>query len=229
MMASAFLISILHLTLLGRRDGRTFAMVSDLAFWVMISGVIGARMAYILANLPEFQAAPLEIFRVDHGGLIFYGGFLGAIAAIIIFARVKKQKIMPFLDFVATALPLGQAFGRIGCLLNGCCYGVPCHLPWSVNIAGAQRHPTQLYETLYCAALYLTLLFCYRRNMKPGRIAALYLFLYPVGRFMIEFLRGDERQQLLGLTVAQAASLLFVAAGLLLWFLSAKTRAADKA
>jgi phosphatidylglycerol---prolipoprotein diacylglyceryl transferase len=227
MMATAFLLCVLHLTLLGRREGRPYAFIADLGFWVMLSGIIGARIAYVLADMSYFAADPMRIIRVDQGGLIFYGGFLGAVAAALIFAHVRRQNIGPFCDFAITALPLGQAIGRIGCLLNGCCYGAPSSLPWSIMEEGVQRHPTQIYEALYCLVVYFILMAFYRQRPRPGRVVALYLILYPLGRFALEFLRGDERIRWLGFTAAQDLSLAMILIGILLWFCAPKPQTAE--
>lgn len=219
LMAAAFLAGVTHLAVLGRREGRSFSFVSDLCFWVMLSGIAGARAAYVLANPDYFLKAPGLIFRVDQGGLIFYGGFLGAALAAVIYARIKRAPLWPFADFIITTLPLGQALGRIGCFFNGCCYGTASTAPWSVVVAGVARHPTPLYEALFSLAVFSLLLLFYRRNSRPGRVLALYLILYPLGRFWLEFFRGDERLQWLGLNVAQELSLILLATGILLWFL----------
>jgi phosphatidylglycerol:prolipoprotein diacylglycerol transferase len=224
MIAAAFLACITHLSALGRREGRSYAFVSDLAFWIMVSGIVGARIAYVLANLNYFIKDPVLIVRVDQGGLIYYGGFIGATLAAVIYARVKHAPLRPFADFIITALPLGQAIGRIGCFLNGCCYGVPGTRPWCVGVNGVERHPTPLYETVFCLALYGILLWYYRRRPRSGRVFALYLILYPLGRFLLEFWRGDERLHWLGMNVAQELSLVLLAAGILAWLLLPKER-----
>jgi len=219
MIAAAFLACITHLSALGRREGRSYAFVSDLGFWVMAAGIIGARIAYVLANFSYFINDPELIIRVDQGGLIYYGGFVGAALAVVLYARVKHAPFWPFADFVITALPLGQAIGRIGCFLNGCCQGTPGAWPWCVAVAGVERHPTQLYETVFCLAVYGILLWYYRRRPRSGRVLALYLILYPLGRFLLEFWRGDERLQWLGMNVAQEVSLVLLLTGILTWFL----------
>ena len=219
MIAAAFLACITHLALLGRREGRPYAFVSDFGFWVMVSGIIGARSAYVLANLNYFIQDPALIIRVDQGGLIYYGGFIGAALAAVIYARVKRTPFRPFADFVITALPLGQAIGRIGCTLNGCCYGTPSTVPWCVVVNGVERHPTPLYESILCLGIYGILLWYYRQRPRSGRVFALYLILYPLVRFLLEFLRGDERLQWIGMHVAQEISLILLVVGILTWFL----------
>ena len=174
MIATAFLACITHLSVLGRREGRSYSFVSDLGFWVMVSGIIGARIAYVLANPNYFMKDFSLIFRVDQGGLIFYGGFAGGFVAAIIFARIHRINFLALCDYVASALPLGHAFGRLGCLINGCCYGAACSLPWSIFQQGARRHPVQLYEVIANLVIYMFLFFAYRRRKRNGEILALY-------------------------------------------------------
>lgn len=216
MVAAGFLAGVVHLTILGIREGRPPAFGSDLAFWLMLAGIIGARIAYVGANLDYYLQDPWAVIRIDQGGLIYYGGFFGAFAAGIIFARLKRISILALADYVISALPLAHAFGRIGCLLNGCCFGSVATLPWSVYQQGASRHPVQFYEAALNLVIYAALLFFYRRRKRDGEILALYLIIYPPGRFLLEFLRGDERLIWYGLTMAQIISLGLLAVGLAL-------------
>lgn len=224
MVAAGFLACIAHLTILGIREGREPGFGSDLAFWIMLSGIIGARIAYVLANIGYYLQNPLAIIRVDQGGLIYYGGFFGAFIAGIIFARVRKLNILALADYVVSALPLGHFFGRIGCFLNGCCYGAVTSLPWSVSQQGASRHPVQLYEALLNLAVYLLLIPAYRRRKYNGEILAIYCMIYPLGRFLIEFFRGDERLGWHGIAYAQIISLGLLAVGVTLGIILSRSR-----
>lgn len=217
MTALAFLICLAHLIWLGKQEGRSAEFVSDLTIWIMLGGIGGARLAYVLAEWPRFAVQPQLILRLDQGGLIYYGGFIGAALLVAIMARRKREPLWPLADFVVTALPLGHAMGRIGCFLNGCCYGLPAVWPWSVRMHGLLRHPVQLYEASGNLVLYALLLYLYRHRTRPGRIFALYLILYPLLRFSLEFLRGDERLSWRGLTLAQLISLGLMLCGLGLW------------
>ncbi len=227
MMAAAFLACIVHWTALGRKEGRAPSFGSDLAVWLMISGIAGARLGYVLANMEDFATRPWDIVRLDKGGLIFFGGFIAACAAVIVFARLRHERLWPVADFTVSALPLGHAIGRIGCFLNGCCYGTPSTVPWSVKLHGALRHPVQLYEALLNIGIYLILLSSYRRKIGEGRVFALYLFLYSTERFMIEFLRGDERLRLHGLSMAQYICIVLFAAGAVIWLLAPARRSSS--
>ncbi|MDI6775038.1 MAG: prolipoprotein diacylglyceryl transferase [Verrucomicrobiota bacterium] len=235
MMALGCFAGLISWTLLGRREGRDFAFASDLLFWLMIPAIVGARLTYLAANWEYYVSRAWEIWRIDRGGLIYYGGMAAATAAVVVFARVRKQNWRRLFDFVATALPLAHAFGRVGCFLNGCCHGIPCDgflgarfprnsPPWhrqlDQGLIDAREpltlpaHPVQLYEAAFSLALYALLIVIYRRQKRAGTTTAAYLILYPFGRFLIEFLRGDERLPLLGLTAAQVASLCLMAAGI---------------
>lgn len=225
--AAGFVAAVAHWSVLGRR-GPLGGRASDLGLWIMLGGLLGARAAYVIAHAPEFAAHPLDIVRVDKGGLIYYGGFFGGCGAVLLVARAWRQPLGPLADFVVTALPLGHALGRVGCWLNGCCFGRPTDgvlgvayppetAPW-LEYGGARLHPVQLYETAFNLALYALLTWYFLRRPRPGRVLALYLTVYPIGRFLLEGFRGDPRQALGGLAVAQWISLGLLMAGLTLWW-----------
>lgn len=213
MVATGFMLGVVNWHLVLRKEGRRPEFAADMGFWLMISGVIGARIAYIIANFRYFIQEPLLIFRVDQGGLIFYGGFIGATVAVVVLSRIRKEPLLAFADFTVTSLPLGHAVGRIGCFLNGCCFGKACDLPWAVNMQEAFRHPVQLYEAALNFILYLVLLKTYFSKGRDGVVLSLYLMGYAVVRFMTEFFRGDERLRLFFLSYAQWLSVLLFVIG----------------
>lgn len=217
--ALGFLAALIHWNTLSRRLNLPSGIGSDLSFLVMIGGILGARAMYVAANWSYFSAHPAEIIRIDQGGLIFYGGFLAAAAGVIAMARVRNIPVWTLGDFTVSALPLGHALGRIGCLLNGCCYGAPCDLPWAVKTAGEWRHPVQGYEALFNLILYVLLRFLILNRVRAGLPVATYLIGYGLWRFAIEFLRGDPRMEAwAGINAAQTLSLALVAAGIVLSF-----------
>ncbi len=213
MMALAFLAGILLWRHLASNNGRPADYGSDLAIWVLLPGIIGARLLYVLANWTYYASLPSEIWRIDHGGLVFYGGIVGGAVGALIFAWRRSEPLVELLDFLVVALPLGHAFGRFGCFLNGCCYGAPTRLAWGVAMADnpPARHPVQLLESFGNLLIFAVLYLLYRRHPRPGRVGAIYLVLYPVLRFGLEFLRGDERLRFHGLTAAQWLSLTLIA------------------
>ena len=247
MMALGFFLGLANWVWIGRKKGWDVNFCSDLLFWIMLTGIIGARTAYVIADFDAFRRAPLSILFIHQGGLIFYGGLIGGLLAILIFSRIRRVKLLALLDLVATSVPLGHALGRVGCLLNGCCHGkvntgrstvtYPAEsLAWWHQVSHgmladtAPRSlpviPVQVYESILNLALYVLLVVVYRRQERDGPATAVYLLCYPCARFFTEFLRGDERTMWRGLSVAQALSLALIAAGaaLLLKLLSAKRR-----
>ncbi len=216
--ASAFIIAVIHWSLLARMDNRPSGIGVDLALWIMVSGILGARLAYVISDFEHFRASPMEILRIDQGGLIYYGGFIASFLAVLVFIKVRRESMLSMADFTITGIPIGHAVGRIGCFLNGCCYGTASDIPWGVWIHSALRHPTQLYETALNVLVYFALMILYFRKRRDGSVLALYMVLYPAGRFVIEFFRGDERLSGFGLNVAQELSLLLVILGIVLWF-----------
>lgn len=238
MMALGFLAGLLTWTWLGRSIGRDFKFCSDLLFWTMIAGVLGARLAYVLSDLPYFLSHPLRIVRVDEGGLVFFGGFLGAWAAVYLYARRERIPFFELADLVVVALPLAHAFGRVGCFINGCCHGVATSGPLGITyparsmvwqhqmingllpptaVRSLPVHPVQLYESAFNLVLFGALLLVWHRRRRAGMVGVGYLLGYPAGRFAFEFLRGDFRIRWAGLSVAQWLSIALFATGAGLW------------
>nr|MBU9889889.1 prolipoprotein diacylglyceryl transferase [Candidatus Omnitrophota bacterium] len=166
---------------------------------------------------------PLKVFAVWEGGLIFYGGAITAVLGLWAFVREKKIPFLRALDFIVPYGVLTHAFGRIGCFLNGCCYGKTCALPWAVTFPGMTHpvHPTQLYEAFYNFALAFFLI---RRRQNPhfeGQIALLYFLLYGFGRYLLEFLREPAWTRW-GLTANQWLSMVIIVVAFLLFPIARK-------
>lgn len=217
MMATAFLAAMIHWTILSRREKRPAGFAADMAFGIMLGGILGARIGYILGNLKYFSEHPFEIIRIDQGGLVFYGGLIGCVLVVMIMAWKQREPVWSMADFTVSPLPLGHALGRVGCFLNGCCYGIESDCPLAVHMQEAHRHPVQLYSVILNLMLYLLLLWFYPRKKRDGAVLMLYCLCYPVIRFLLEFLRGDPRVKFLNLTSAQYVSIAIFIAGLLLW------------
>jgi phosphatidylglycerol:prolipoprotein diacylglycerol transferase len=203
--------------------------VYDLGPWLIVGALIGARTLYVISYWrEEFASKPFyEIFMVQHGGLVYYGGLIGAVVAGLIHLRIKKLSVWKIADVMAPSIALGYVFGRIGCLMNGCCYGRECHLPWAITYPaghtthGLPVHPTQIYDSLLNLGLYLLLAWFYRRKKFDGQVFALYLIGYALLRSLVEYFRGDYPIHYLGgwATPAQLVSIGIITGGLLLLFL----------
>lgn len=192
--------------------------VLDMAFAVLVWGFLGARIFYVLQNLSYYLAEPLKIFAVWEGGLIFYGGAITAFLRLCLMARKRKWPLWKIMDFLVPYGALTHAFGRIGCFLNGCCFGKACALPWAVRFPELSHavHPTQLYEALYDLVLFAFLMKRRERARFEGEIALLYFLLYGMGRYTIEFVRepswmwkGLTSNQWMSVAIMLAAFLFF--------------------
>lgn len=241
MMAVGFVVGLANWLWLGRRQDYSFSFCTDLMLWVMVSGVVGARLAYVFENWSDYAGHLGAIVRIDQGGLVFYGGFVAASIAVVVFARYRRKPLLPLLDFVVTSVPLAHAMGRIGCFLNGCCFGAVAEhasccavryprgsIPWfshwhdgliaQYSPLSLAVHPVQLYEAGVNMLVYGLLVYMYRRHQRTGVVTASYLVFYGLIRFILEFLRGDhaERVSVWHLSIGQFVSIFVVLAGLLM-------------
>lgn len=221
-MALGFLLSWFVIERLsGRKD------LSNLLLGLMLAGVAGSRLAYVIENWQaEFAAQPFSILYVWEGGLVFYGGLILAIITFFVWCRAKHEKAFELANLFAAVIPLGHAFGRIGCFFFGCCYGrhstsalavvFPSHSPaWYTQVregllppnavCSLPVLPTQLFEATALFFLFVVVLFVYRRARQLT--AGVYLILYGVLRFSLEFLRDDPRAHLGALSIGQAISI----------------------
>ena len=200
-------------------------MVADLIPWIVVSALIGSRLLFIWQYPEDFRGASFwDLVNIRRGGLVFHGGLVAAALTVLIYVRWRKLPLWRLADALAPSIALGHAFGRLGCFMNGCCFGTACSLPWAVHFpdghisGGIGVHPTQLYESVLNLALYGALAWQFRRRQFPGQTFALYLISYGLLRGGIEFLRGDYVIRHFGwMTAGQAVSVGVVAAGVAFW------------
>ena len=184
-----------------RRKGQDPETFYDMAFWIVVAAVAGARLFHVLVYWPYYAADPREIYRLWNGGLVFYGGLLAAGAASVAFLRRRRLPFLPVADAAALGIPLGLAFGRIGCTLAGCCYGKPTTVPWAIVFSDPASlaplhiplHPTQPYESLAGLAIFGILFATRDRFVTPGMRFWTMLVLYGVARSLLEIFRDDPR------------------------------------
>ena len=200
LVAAGFLVALITAQKRAPRAGLTSEAVSDVALWLIVGGIVGARALYVLSYWDEeFSGKPLwNIINLREGGLVFYGGFIGATLLGIIYVRIKKLPLWKLADVIAPSIPLGQAFGRIGCFMTGCCYGRPTdafcavRFPISHETQGTPVHPTQIYEAVGALALFVFLEWIFRKKWKfQGQVFSLYLIGYAIVRSVVELFRGD--------------------------------------
>ncbi len=223
--ALGMLAGIWMATRQAKQRGLAPEMIMDMGFYAIIAGILGARLFFVVLHVDFFFHNPVEIIKIWTGGLVFFGGFLFAVAVLFFFTKKYRLPLGTVGDIGAVSVPLAHAIGRIGCLCAGCCYGKYCPLPWAITFTNADTlarpigvplHPTQLYAVLANFSIFAILLFCSRRRILSGRLFLLYLVLYGSLRSFIELFRGDPRgtiffdwlstSQAIGGTVALAAA-----------------------
>ena len=200
------------------KDGLYNLFSSDLGIFVILLGVIGARLYYVIFQWDYYRENPGEILAIRNGGLAIYGGILAGLLATYIFSRIKKIKFMTILDCLSPAVPLAQAIGRWGNFINGEAHGGPTDLPWGIMVDGIKVHPTFLYESLLDFFIFIVLYFFVSKRQKfEGQLFTLYLIIYGCGRFFIEAMRTDSLY--FGpFRVSQLLSLILVVIGLIIYF-----------
>lgn len=219
MIAVGFVVAVGLASRRARALGLPADRIQTLGFVALVSGIVGGRLAYVLLNWEFYRSNLSEILRLDHGGLVFYGGLALGLLGGFLYMRRAGLPLLKTVDLMVPPLVLAHALGRIGCFLNGCCYGTFTDLPWGAAFPPEllHRHPTQLYESAVLALFFLALKILERKNPRPGTALLTYGFLYGLWRFGIEFIRGDNPSVLWGLTVFQWVSIpLAVVCGILL-------------
>ena len=225
-----------------RRENVPPELVLDLAFWVLVSALVGSRLLYILVNLGHYIQEPLDLLKVWKGGLVFYGGFLGAVAASWVFCLKNHLSFWQIADLSIPSLALGHFWGRLGCYSAGCCHGRPTGLEHfgaiftehhtvvaRSGLLGQPLHPTQLYEALGELMLFLLLALWRPRRRRQGELLVLWLMAYAALRFGVEMFRGDmERGMLMWinlfgdewpelLSTSQLVALIMLVGGVAIW------------
>ncbi|MBN2308805.1 MAG: prolipoprotein diacylglyceryl transferase [Candidatus Hydrogenedentes bacterium] len=206
--------------------------------WGFLGAILGAKAFYIVQYDSPWHV--WRAFLLWGGGLVYYGGLAGGVAAVAVYLRIRRIPLVKALDIMAVYLPLGQAITRVGCFLNGCCYGTESSLPWAVrfppgSVAFAKHvnaglvdpaaghsltvHPAQLYMVAGLLIVFAVAKVVLHRKQHDGAVLFTYLLLYGVLRFFVEFVRGDNARSVAHLTVYQVISLGLIVGGgaALLW------------
>lgn len=232
--ALGFLAAMTFVLREAERAGLDQEKVVNLCLGALLAGVVGSRLLFVALNWDLFAPDMGAILNLRDGGLVFLGGVVLALLFSAAYTRRTGLSVWKVGDIVLPGLALGHAFGRIGCLSAGCCYGRPTHLPWGIQFdptsvgpadLSQHYHPVQVYEALTDIGLFLLLVYMLRRKRFDGQVFLLYFVLYTVLRFAHEFLRGDVAErgfflpELLGpvLSTSQGISLLLVVPAVVLY------------
>ncbi len=208
MLAVAFFASVLYVKYVASRDNKPFERFLTIAYIMIFGGIIGARLFYVLFHLEEFASNwtasfnPFASHEFGIAGLNVYGGVIVAIIGTFVYCRWRKMSTLEVFDYFSPAFVLGLGIARIGCLLNGCCFGTPTGLPWGISFPlgsipyavyfDTPLHPSQLYTSLYGFGLFFLLHFMMKRKRFVGQIVALLFMIEAVFRFAIEYVRYYE-------------------------------------
>ncbi len=219
-------IGVLCCILMGMKRAKKYGLsedaVTDIAIFGLIAGFLGAKLLYLIVEWKRFVKDPLDVLGSE--GFVVYGGIIAGVLAAIVYCKRKKLIFLEYFDLCAASISLAQGFGRLGCFLAGCCYGRETDLPIGVVFpesslapAGVRVLPTQLFSSAGNFLIMFILLWHYKHRKKVGDTGFLYMLLYGVGRFCIEFLRNDSRGTVGIFSTSQFISLFIVAAALLLF------------
>ena len=208
--------------------------IIDLAPYLIIFGIVGARLYYCLLDYDFYLRFPTEILAIRHGGISIHGAIFGGLTGLLIFALRHKISIKKLCDVSAIGLSLGQAIGRWGNFFNSEAYGLPTNLPWKLYISPQYRqipflnteyyHPAFLYESILDLIIFGTLLYfaIAKKTKKDGNLALIYLILYSIARIIVESVRIDCIRYVCGISVAIAVSVGIIIISIILLLLNNK-------
>jgi phosphatidylglycerol:prolipoprotein diacylglycerol transferase len=211
LVALGFLAGLWITVKLARKSGLDPEKITNLAVYVALAGLIGAKLLMIAFDWPDIQIFSLSTLQAAG---VFQGGLILALIAAFLYIRHYKLPVLAVCDTFAPGIALGHAIGRLGCFAAGCCWGKECHLPWAVTFRnpeangltgvplGIPLHPAQLYESATEALLFAFLYWKYNKAHSPGQIIGLYLVISSVIRFLIEFERFHEQALPFGLPLS---------------------------
>jgi phosphatidylglycerol:prolipoprotein diacylglycerol transferase len=198
LVAIGFIVGLWAAARKARNEGLSPEQITDLGVWLIVAGMAGGKLFHVIFVWDEFIGGwRAEGVKSLREGFVFYGGFIGACLATIIYTRTKRLPLWKVGDACAPGVALGHAFGRLGCFFNGCCYGKACSMPWAVRFPEGHFahnwpvHPTQLYEAAGNIAIFAGLSAFYRHKRFDGQVWWLYVLSYGLLRFGVEFFRGD--------------------------------------
>lgn len=220
LLAAAYLLGLKLAMVRAEQRGLDQARVLDLGIYIIISALVGAKLLLVITDAKTFLSDPAELITLARSGGVFYGGLI--LAVVVAFWYIRKVQL-PFwttTDVFAPGIALGHVVGRLGCLFAGCCWGKPTDVPWAITFTNPYAaanvgtplnvplHPTQLYDAGAEAIILALLLSTEKRgNRYPGRTFWLYMLLYAVSRFIIEFYRNDPRGAVMLFSTSQFISL----------------------
>lgn len=226
LIAIGFIGALLLCNYRGKKRGLSEDTIWGIFFCAIIGGMIGSRLLFYIVELPSVLKDPSILWNFKNGYVV-YGGIIGGVLVSFLYCRFKrKEAFLPYFDLVMPAVAMAQGFGRIGCFCAGCCYGRETDAWYGITFThsnfapnGVSLIPTQLISSAGDFLIFALLLLYARKERENGRVGALYMILYGIGRFLVEFLRNDYRGSVGVLSTSQLISILIVAAGVCMYSL----------
>ncbi|MBU4376978.1 MAG: prolipoprotein diacylglyceryl transferase [Candidatus Omnitrophica bacterium] len=209
MVALGFLAAVYLTAEEAKRRGIKRENILDIYLYAIIFGIIGARALHVILEMDYYFKYPLEVIMINHGGLAFQGGLIAGISAACFVISRRRLPLLKTADMMVPYVALAQSIGRIGCFLNGCCYGVASDSFFAVAFSGQGEceHPVQVYLSVCFLAIFVILKKIYENNKIDGVVFALYLAMFSIVSFFVDFLRGDLAVVFLNFRVSQIISL----------------------
>ena len=225
MMAIGIISAVTLLNYKAKKRGYNEDNLLDMAIIAVICGLLGGKLLYIITDMKNILNHTSNIKDLLTGGLVVYGSILGGAIGVILYCKKKNWKTLEIFDLVAPGVILAQGFGRIGCFLAGCCYGKETEAFFGVEFphsfyapAGVKLIPTQLMSSGFDFLLAIFLIWYSRKERKSGRVFSLYVIFYSLGRFFVEFLRGDVYRGFIGpLSTSQFISIFTIIVGIIIF------------
>lgn len=228
----AAILSALYFVLFYKKFKLNLGSAVYLFLFALVFGILGASVFSFLFRIGEVFSGESTVVELLFGSYMYYGGFLGGVIGLILYSVKEKKNFFRIADFAVMVLPLAHAAGRLGCYFVGCCYGYPSeshgvifgtHALWGLDTAGVKVLPVMLYESMFNAILFVVLITIYftfywkKFDKNIGLLGGVYCIAYSVFRFIIEFLRYDDRGSILGLSTAQFISIFVFLGGVYLF------------
>jgi len=223
---AAFSSALLFLYL-SKKYNYNLILAVDILIIIMFTWFIGSRAMHIIFEMPfHYINKPIEILYFHKGGFVVYGAFIVSAFFIYLYLKHKKQSYFKFIDIFSPALFLGMSIGRLGCLMQGCCYGKESSISWGIIISSLNnslRHPTQIYMSLYNFIIFLISLYLLKKkNIFIGFTGLVSIILYTIFRFIVEYYRADYRGNFIFLSISQYISIIIFTISLSLLFIKLK-------
>lgn len=223
MIAAGIFAALLLLGYRAKKRNYDEDSILNMSIIAIICGILGGKLLYLMTEIKNITQNP-DILKNIGAGFVIYGAIIGGALGVLYYSKRKNWNVLKIFDLIIPSIALAQGIGRIGCFLAGCCYGKQTNLPWGVEFknslyapAGVLRHPTQIYSSIFDILLAVFLLRYDKKERKDGRVFSMYVIIYAVGRFLVEFLRDDPRGNVGALSTSQFISIITLTFGIILY------------